>query len=58
MAYLWDINTGYATRGGMYKTEREIAFIKKYMSDRKMNILDIGGGVAGLQCHYGKVVIV
>ena len=44
MTYIWDINTGYATKGGKYKTEREISLIKKHMPDRKMKILDIGGG--------------
>ena len=44
MTYIWDINTGYATKGGKYKTGREICFIKKHMPDRKMKILDIGGG--------------
>ena len=44
MTYIWDINTGYATKGGKYKTEREISFIKKHMPDRKTKILDIGGG--------------
>lgn len=44
MAYLWDINTGYATMWGKYKTEREIPFIKKHLPDRKMKILDIRGG--------------
>ena len=44
MIYIWDINTGYATKGGKYKTEREISFIKKHVPDRKMKILDIGGG--------------
>lgn len=44
MTYIWDINTGYATKGGKYKTEREISFIKKHIPDRKVKILDIGGG--------------
>ena len=44
MTYTWDINTGYATKGGKYRTEREFSLIKKHLPNKKMKILDIGGG--------------
>ena len=44
MAYIWDISTGYSTKSGRYKTEKELSFIYKHLPDKKINILDIGGG--------------
>ena len=45
MNYIWDIKTGYATKGGQYKTTIENNFIFKYFPERKhLKILDIGGG--------------
>lgn len=44
--YLWDINNplGYSNRMGIYKTKKELSFIRKYIEKKKLKILDIGGG--------------
>lgn len=45
MNYVWDVNTGYSTRGGKYKTDLERKFIEKCLNNMKsLRILDIGGG--------------
>lgn len=44
--YQWDENnpSGYNNRMGWYKTKKEYQFINKYLSDKIIKILDIGGG--------------
>ena len=44
MTYKWDINIHYGTKGGKYKTEKQMSFVNKYLPKKKINILDIGGG--------------
>jgi len=44
MSYLWDIYSGYATRSGKYKTDLERKFINRFLEERTLRILDIGGG--------------
>lgn len=45
--YLWDINNprGYYNRMGLYKTNVELLFIKKFLRGEKVpKVLDLGGG--------------
>ena len=46
LKYLWDENNplGYKNRMGLYKTKRELEFIKSCLPNHKLEILDIGGG--------------
>ena len=49
MCYIWDIETGYATKSGKYKTDLEQLFIFNNINGTNNYILDIGGGPEGLQ---------
>ena len=46
LRYLWDVDNpkGYKNRMGLYKTKRQLEFIKSCLPDHKLEILDIGGG--------------
>lgn len=46
LKYLWDEDNplGYKNRMGLYKTKRELEFIKSCLPNHKLEILDIGGG--------------
>lgn len=45
-SYLWDVKNpkGYKNRMGSYKTRIQLDFILKQIKEKKMRILDIGGG--------------
>ncbi len=58
MSYNWDFEDilAYNNEIGKYKFRREYKFIQKHIDINCDNVLDIGGGLVGLPCHYLKLL--